>query len=84
MSKRRPRIPGTRNPRRLCVLPSIPDQLDPKLKNALAIRNACAIEGKCHACGTVGELEPDPTELMFHLTFRHEDWCPVLSDGEAA
>lgn len=52
-----------------------------ELKNALAIRNACATEGRCPGCGAEGELSPD-TELegLFHYTFRHEPWCGALTD----
>lgn len=80
------RIPGT--PRRplgstLFLLPSIPDDLDERTKNALAIRNACATEGRCPVCGTVGAIEADD-ELpdVWHITFRHDDDCPVLPDDE--
>jgi hypothetical protein len=46
---------------------------------------ACATEGVCRGCGTVGELHPDPhMELLWHFVFRHEDWCPVRADGDAA
>lgn len=30
----------------------------------------------CRAEGTVVELEP----LLFSVTYRHDDWCPVLTD----
>jgi hypothetical protein len=86
MSRRRPpRIPGTRHPRTLFVLPEIPDELEPAEKNALAIRNACATEGVCRGCNTVGEIHPDAHDAwIWHYVFRHEPWCPVLADGEAA
>lgn len=54
-------------------------------KNALAAQNACATEGRCPICGATGEVsEDDRYENVFHLTFRHEPWCAVVSDGEAA
>jgi hypothetical protein len=80
------RIPGTyRNRgRTLFVLPSIPDDAPDDLKDGLAIRNACATEGRCPACGAVPELSWD-TDRLGHLTFRHEDGCPVFrDDGMAA
>lgn len=85
MTRRPPRIPGTRSGRVLYALPEIPDAASPKVKNALAVRNLCATEGRCPACGAVGEVTAD-AELkgLFHMTFRHEDWCVVLADGDAA
>jgi hypothetical protein len=76
----------TRRPRRvLFVLPPIPDDLDDAKKNVLAIRNACATEGRCPDCGAVGAVQPDATlPGLFHLIFRHEDDCRVLRDPEAA
>jgi hypothetical protein len=85
--KRRPRIPGTssRPPRVLYVLPAIPDDAPEELKDGLALRNACATEGRCPSCGAVGEVQPDPTlPGLFHLIFHHKDGCRVLSDPEAA
>jgi hypothetical protein len=85
VSRRRPRIPGTRTRRVLFVLPSIPDELDPAAKNALAIRNACTTEGFCRGCGAVGVIRRD-RELagLWHYVFEHENWCPVVSDEDAA
>jgi hypothetical protein len=84
---KRHRIPGTssRPLRALYLLPEIPDDAPEQLKNALAIRNACATEGRCPDCGAVGELRPDAAlPGVFHLTFRHDDDCGVLRDPEAA
>lgn len=80
------RIPGIyRNRgRTLFVLPSIPDDAHVDLKNALALRNRCATEGRCPVCGTVPELTWDEKGRLGHLTFRHDDDCPVLRDDEAA
>jgi hypothetical protein len=79
---RRPRIAGTRA---LFLLPSIPDDLDPATKNALAVRNACATEGVCPCCHAVGELyADDELEGVFHIVFAHEPECVVLADGDAA
>ena len=78
------RIPGLyRKGSSLYLLPSIPDDAPAELKNALAIRNACAIEGKCPSCGATGELTFEQNGLG-HLTFHHEPECPVLHDQEAA
>jgi hypothetical protein len=83
---RRPRISGTTRKRRtLFVLPTIPDGLSPALKNALAIRNACAVEGRCPCCGVVAEVERDSElDYLRHLTFRHEPWCECLRDEGVA
>ncbi len=80
------RVPGTYSGRRaLYALPTIPDHLEPELKNALAIRNQCAVDGVCPACHAVGEITPDDHHpLVYHFTFRHEPWCPCLRDDEAA
>lgn len=81
---RRARIPGTRRGGVLFVLPSIPDEFDDEMKDALAIRNACATEGRCPSCGATGELELHPSiEGLGRLTFRHQDGCKALL-GEAA
>ena len=79
---RRRRLPGTRA---LLVLPSIPDDAPEDVKSGLAIRNVCATEGRCPSCGAEGEVYSDRAHpLFFHLVFRHEDWCPCLTDNEAA
>jgi hypothetical protein len=74
----------TQRGRVLYVLPSIPDDAPEQLKNALAIRNACATEGVCPDCGVVGVVVADELPGLFHLVFRHEDDCAVLRDPEAA
>ena len=82
---RRPRIPGTSGRNTLYVLPEIRDDWPAELKDALAIRNACAVEGQCPDCGVVGEITPDESRsLLFHYTFRHEEWCRVLRDEAVA
>jgi hypothetical protein len=86
MSRRPSRIPGTssRPLRALYLLPEIPDDAPEELKNAIAIRNACATEGRCPSCGARGELTGPDEHGVLHLTFRHENDCGVLSDPEAA
>jgi len=82
---RRPRIPSTRSRRVLYILPTIPDELDDKTKNALAIRNACSVEGRCPCCGVEDELHPEPVlEGVWRYVFRHESWCGALTDEAAA
>jgi hypothetical protein len=83
---RRPRVPGmsSRPLRVLYLLPEIPDGAPEDLKDALAIRNACATSGVCPDCGARGELTGPDGHGFFHLTFRHEDECDVLRDPEAA
>lgn len=85
MSRRRPpRVPGLTRGRALFVLPAIPDDADEETKNGLALRNACATEGRCPGCGARGELT-GPDELGFHhLTFRHEHWCRTVTDEAVA
>jgi hypothetical protein len=76
------RIPGTRT---LYVLPEIRDDDPPARKNAMAVRNACAIEGRCPCCRAVGEFSKDTEfEGVYHWTFRHDAWCVVVADGDAA
>jgi hypothetical protein len=81
---RRPRIPGTRGGKALFVLPEIHDDDPVELKNALAIRNSCATEGRCRGCGVIGEVRPDVEHAnIFHYVFEHEHWCPALTDEAA-
>ena len=79
------RIPGTfRNRgRTLFVLPEIADDAPDAIKNAVAIRNACATEGRCPACGVVPDLTWQ-ADGIGHLTFQHESHCPCLRDDEAS
>jgi hypothetical protein len=86
MSRRRPHIPGTSSKplRVLFLLREIPDDSPEDLKNALAIRNACATEGVCPDCGACGEIQGPDDHGIFHAVFRHEDACGVLRDPEAA
>ena len=52
------------------------------LKNALAIRNACATEGVCPGCGAVGVVTADAKyKGIYHYTFQHEPACPALTDA---
>ena len=82
---RRHHVPGTAGKRTLFVLPAIPDDATPELKNALAIRNASATEGACPCCGVVGEVTPHAQlDWVWHYTFRHEAWCAALTDERAA
>jgi hypothetical protein len=80
---RRKRIPCTRRPKALFVLPAIPDEAPAAVKNALAIRNQCSVEGHCPACDAEPELYLDQHGIH-HLVFRHDEDCPCLRDGEAA
>lgn len=68
----------------LFVLPTIDDEADEATKNALAIRNACSVEGKCPSCGAEPELYLNrELEGVFHLVFWHEDDCPATTDEAA-
>jgi hypothetical protein len=75
----------TRPARVLYVLPSIPDELDPEIKNALAVRNAAGTTGVCPCCRARGKPTRPDRLGFYHLTFRHESWCAALTDdGEVA
>jgi len=63
------------------VLPTIRDECFPEEKNALAARNACAVEGRCPECGCVGYVEPI-MDGVFRYAFEHEDGCAVLATVE--
>ena len=79
MTRRLPRVPGTRR-NVLMILTSIPDDLDAATKNRRAVRNACAIEGKCPDCGAVGTLRPDgKTPGLWRYRFEHEHWCKATA-----
>jgi hypothetical protein len=81
MSRRRSRIPGSYRQRTLLLLPSIPDELGDEVKDALALRNACSVEGRCPDCGAVGVITADASCAgIFHLTFEHESDCGALTD----
>jgi len=82
---RRPRVPGTTSGRTLLLLPEIRDDDPPERKNATAVRNACATEGRCPCCHAIGEVTADASLAgLWHITFQHESWCVVLADGDAA
>jgi hypothetical protein len=68
----------------LYVLPSIPDDAPEELKNAVAIRNARAIEGLCPDCGVRGEITGPDEHGIMHLTFEHEAGCGAFTDDKAA
>ncbi len=84
MSKR---IPGTyrsllRGGNFLAVLPEIPDDASENVKNALAIRNAATLSGRC-ACGAVaGPIEQVETGI-YMVTMEHENDCPAADENLA-
>jgi len=81
---RRSRVYGTYK-RTLYVLPSIPDDLDAEMKNALAIRNAASTNGVCPDCGAEAEIYRDHIDdRILHAVFQHEPDCGALTDGAAA
>jgi hypothetical protein len=76
------RVPGTtrRRPGQVLVgLPVIPDDLDEETKNAVAIRNATWVDGKCVACGTAVQLTAFLELGVIGVTFNHADDCPVTA-----
>jgi hypothetical protein len=80
MSRRPPRVPGmSSRPRTIYLLPSIPDELDERTKDGLAIRNAASASGVCPSCGATGDLRGPDDHGFMHLVFEHE-----LVAGEAA
>ena len=65
------------------VLPEIDDDDDPARKDAMAIRNACNLTGRCPSCECTVEVEADSDHPgLTHGYFRHEDGCPVLLDED--
>lgn len=85
MSRRHHRVPGTKQGGVLYVLPSIPDCLDPEAMNAIAVSNACSVNGECPDCGAEAELHRDPIlEQLAHVVFFHEPWCATQRGGLAA
>jgi hypothetical protein len=76
------RIPGTKR-RTLFVLPSIPDDLPVETKNAIAVRNACSVRGRCPDCGAHGQLAGPDALGYLHLVFLHERGCDALTDEAA-
>lgn len=65
--------------RTMMLLPEVPDDAPDWLKNALATRNACSVDGQCPTCGATPTLSVDEGGLG-HLTFLHEDGCDCLCD----
>jgi hypothetical protein len=74
---RQPRIPGTSNRRVLYLLPPIHDDLPSELKNAIALRNSCTVEGECPACGATREVTR-LAPLVYIASFEHEASCAAL------
>lgn len=74
--KRPSRVPGLRSKSTLYVLPPIPDDAPAELKDGLAIRNACAVEGRCPTCGVAPEVIADPELAGLH----HADDCRATLD----
>jgi len=68
--------------RAICLVPPIPDDASPALKNALAIRNAASASGRC-ACGAEGRIVGPDEDGALHLRFEHEDDC-TATDGAIA
>ena len=54
------------------LLPSINDDWPAALKDALAIRNAASLNGRC-ACGAVATVSPPGQDGVVHLVFEHEE-----------
>jgi hypothetical protein len=80
-AKKSPHIVGTRT---LIVLPTIPDAASVEHKNALAVRAAANVHGRCPTCGATPEQHRDGTHPdIVHLVFAHEPWCDALTDGDA-
>ncbi len=62
------------------VLPSIPDDASPALKDAIAIRNAASTTGRCQ-CGAEVEIVGRDEIGVIHALFVHEDDCPAADDN---
>lgn len=73
------RVPGI-----YLLLPSIPDDLDERTKNALAIRNAATTSGVCPDCGARPYLTGPDRHGFLHLTFEHDEHCRAFRDEDVA
>lgn len=61
------------------VVPEIPDDASPEMKNGLAVRNAATMTGRCPACGSVAELIEAPgADRIGRARISHEKECPAL------
>jgi hypothetical protein len=58
------------------LLPRIPDNASPPLKNALAIRNAATTSGRCR-CGAEMRLNGVDDYGTQHVVIEHEFDCPA-------
>jgi hypothetical protein len=70
---------NTRRGPRLLLLPEISETMPPVLRDALAIRNAATVSGRC-ACGAVRQLDgpgPIQPDTVRWATFLHEADCPA-------
>ncbi len=70
--------------RTLFVLPEIDEDDDPARKDALALRNAATLAGRCSSCGATFALRSQRgggiDGVAGYLVMEHEDDCPVLLD----
>jgi hypothetical protein len=74
--------PKAKRRRSLYLLPEVPDGAPTAVKNGIAMRNVCALEGRCPGCGAVGELHADAEHAsLFHLVFQHEYECAASDDA---
>ena len=78
-------VPSSSRKRSLYILPEIKDDASVSEKNALAIRNACSVNGVCPCCGARAVVTQDARHThLQHVWFAHETWCIVIADGEAS
>jgi len=65
--------------RAVLVVPSIPDDAPPALKNGLGIRNRATATGTCPACGATAEIAgPIQPGRVTHVYMGHDGGCPAL------
>lgn len=64
----------------LHLIPGIPDDADPKVKDALALRNTASVTGRCPCCGATFETTWFAPGRIGQQVMEHESWCEALTD----
>lgn len=65
--------------RSLFVVQEIPESADSAMKDALAIRNAATLSGRCPSCGASAKLVVPPRPgRVGEARMAHESGCPAL------
>lgn len=66
------------------VITDTPDNIDyAKLQAGwrLAVETGCSVvvHNVCYECPSITTIPPTALGQLDHVTFQHEDWCPVLA-----